>query len=178
MKATIGIYNDQSKALEAIQTLKAAGFPDKQISLIAKNKVAEQELEPGESGMGPGRDSDEVYEKPQKIAATDMSIAVILGPILGALTGLGLVAVPGFGIVLGAGALAGAVAGLDIGLITGGIITALRVANVNKHHEDLYQEHLQRGNFLVVAQGDETQIDHAREVLSAHNTHTHLETHN
>jgi len=171
MKTTIGVYEDYQAAIAAVNTLKAAGFPKKQISIIGHAK------EEGESEEGPGLDSDNVFEKPAKVAAKTMGISVVVGPILGALAGIGLLAIPGLGLIVGAGALAGAIAGLDAGLIGGGIISAIQIAGMNKHHEALYQEHLQQGRYLVVAQGSETEVQQAREVLQGQNTHLHLETH-
>jgi hypothetical protein len=177
MKATIGVYEDQAKAIAAIQELKAAGYPENQISILTHSKEAHQPEDLGESEEGQGVDSDDVYESPMRIAATGVGIGAVVGPVLGALAGVGMLAVPGLGILVGAGALAGAIAGLDVGIIGGGIISALAIARVNKHHEDLYQEHLQEGRYLVVAQGSESEIEHAREVLNAHDEHVHLDTH-
>jgi hypothetical protein len=178
MKATIGVYDDQAKAVGAIQELKNAGFPESRISILTREEEKQRHpSDPGESEEGPGVDSDDVYEKPMAIAATGVGIGAIVGPVLGALAGIGALAIPGLGVLVGAGALAGAVAGLDVGIIGGGIISALAIAQVNKHHEDLYHEHLQAGRFLVVAQGSEEEIDHAREVLSGHESHLHLEKH-
>ena len=41
------------------------------------------------------------------------------------LTGLGLFAIPGFGVLFGAGAVIGAFAGFDAGIIAGGLSTIL-----------------------------------------------------
>jgi hypothetical protein len=178
MKATIGVYDDQAKAIAAIQELKAAGFPETRISILAReDEKTHHAADPGESEEGAGLDSDAVYEKPMKIAATGIGVGAVVGPVLGALAGIGALAIPGLGVLVGAGALAGAIAGLDVGLIGGGILSALAIAQVNKHHEDLYHEHLQAGRFLLVAQGNEDEIDHAREVLSGHEGHVHLEKH-
>lgn len=178
MKATIGVYDDQAKAIAAIQELKNAGYPESSISILVREAGQEHHpADPGESEDGDGVDSDAVYEKPMKIAATGVGIGAVVGPVLGALAGIGMLAIPGLGVVVGAGALAGAIAGLDVGLIGGGIISALAIAQVNKHHEDLYHEHLQAGRYLLVAQGSEEDIDHAREVLSSHDSHLHLEKH-
>jgi hypothetical protein len=177
MKATIGVYDDQAKAIAAIQELKSAGYPENQISIIAHSKAEHHAEDTGENEEGAGIDSDDVYKKPMRIAATGMGIATVVGPVLGALAGVGLLAIPGLGVLVGAGALAGAIAGLDVGIIGGGIISALAIATVNKHHEDLYQEHLQEGHYLVVAQGTESEIEHAREVLHNHDEHVQLDTH-
>ena len=179
MKATIGVYNDQKAALAAIEELKAAGFPAKQISLLHKSDTTEHHAaDPGENEEGIGVDSDNAYQNPMRIAATGVGIGAVVGPVLGALAGVGILAIPGLGVLVGAGALAGAIAGLDVGIIGGGIISALAIAQVNKHHEDLYHEHLQAGRYIVVAQGDESEIEHARQTLHEHDEHVHLDSHN
>lgn len=177
MKATIGVYDDQAKALQAIQELKAAGYAESKISMLSNTKQEHHAEDPGESEEGEGVDSDNVYQKPMKIAATGMGVGAVVGPVLGALAGVGLLAIPGLGILVGAGALAGAIAGLDVGIVGGGIISALAIARVNKHHEELYREHLQKGRYLVVAQGSETEIEHARDVLHEHDEHVQLDIH-
>ncbi len=176
MRATIGVYEDQSKALAAIQELKTAGFPEKQLSILHRS-TTEHPADPGENEEGEGIDSDNAYQTPMRIAATGVGIGAIVGPVLGALAGVGVLAIPGLGILVGAGALAGAIAGLDVGIIGGGIISALAIARVNKHHEDLYHEHLEAGRYIVVAQGSEGDIEHAREVMHSHDEHVHLDKH-
>jgi hypothetical protein len=176
MKATIGVYEDQSKALAAIQELKAAGFPEKQISVLHRAKAGEP-ADPGENEEGVGIDSDDAYKNPMKIAATGVGIGAVVGPILGALAGVGVLAIPGLGILVGAGALAGAIAGLDVGIIGGGIISALAIARINQHHEKLYHEHLEAGRYIVIAHGSDSEIEHAREVLHSHDEHMQLDTH-
>ncbi len=177
MKATIGVYEDQAKAIAAIEELKAAGFPEKQISVLHRTKNVEHPADPGENAEGEGIDSDDAYQTPMKIAATGVGIGAVVGPVLGALAGVGVLAIPGLGILVGAGALAGAIAGLDVGIIGGGIISALAIARVNRHHEELYHEHLEAGRYIVIAQGSESEIEHARDVLGGHDEHIHLDTH-
>jgi len=145
MTSTIGVYHNQQDALAAVQELKTAGFPANQLSVLghAKGETEEDRLE--------ALDADHEMDQPLKIAATGVGIGAVIGPVLGALTGLGILAIPGVGFLVGAGALAGAVAGLDAGLIGGGLISALAIARSNKVHEDKYKEHLEAGRYLVVA---------------------------
>ena len=177
MKATIGVYENQAKAIAAIKELKTAGYPENQISILTHSKSDHHPADPGESEEGDGVDSDMVYEEPMRIAATGVGIGAVVGPVLGALAGVGMLAIPGLGVLVGAGALAGAIAGLDVGIIGGGIISALAIARMNKHHEELYQEHLSEGRYLVVAQGSEDEIEEAREILHSHDGHIQLDTH-
>ena len=107
--------------MRAVQELKTNGFTDKQISVIGHTKgtgTAEDELE--------SQDPEHEMDKSMKGAATTVGIGAVLGPILGALAGVGILAIPGVGFLVGAGALAGAVAGLDIGLIGGGVVSGIK----------------------------------------------------
>lgn len=177
MNATIGIYETQADAISAVKQLKADGFTDKNVSIISRKNVDEHAKDEGESGDGEGLDSDNVFGKPMRIAATGVGIGAVIGPILGALAGIGLLAVPGLGVIVGAGALAGAVAGLDVGLIGGGVFSALAIANMNKHHEELYHEHLQAGKVVVIVHGSVAEIKKAREILEKFGKHIHIDTH-
>lgn len=172
MTSTIGVYNNQQDALAAIQQLKTAGFPASQLSVLGHSKEDQTEQDKLEA-----LDSDHEMDKPMKIAATGLGIGVVVGPILGALAGIGLLAIPGVGILVGAGALAGAVAGLDAGIIGGGVISALAIARSNKVHEDKYKEHLQAGRYLVVAQGSDDELEQAKGIMEEHGTHLDLIKH-
>ena len=167
MKSTIGVYDNQEKALAAITELKAAGFPANKISLLGHAKEEE-------SGAS---EDDTAYDKPMKIAATGIGIGAVVGPIVGALAGIGLLAIPGLGLLVGAGALAGAVAGLDVGIIGGGIVSALAIAGTSGQHDDKYHGHLKEGRYLVVAQGTPEEVKHASEVLHSHDAHIDLDVH-
>lgn len=177
MNATIGVYETQADALTAVNELKSKGFTDKNVSIITREKNNKTALQEGENGDGAGLDSDDTFGKPMKIAATGIGIGATVGPLLGALTGIGLLAVPGLGVIVGAGALAGAVAGLDVGLIGGGVFSALAIANLNKHHEELYHQHLEAGKVVVVVHGSHDQIMKAREVLNQFGKHLQLDSH-
>ena len=172
MTSTIGVYTNQADALAAVQKLKQNGYPANQLSVLGhapEDQTEEERLE--------AIDADHEFDKPLKIAATGVGIGAVVGPILGALAGIGILAIPGVGFLVGAGALAGAVAGLDAGLIGGGVISALAIARNNKHHEDRYHDHLQSGRYLVVAQGTEEEVKKAHDVLTAHEGHIELHTH-
>lgn len=172
MTSTIGVYHDQADALTAVNALKAAGYTPNQLSILGhapEETTEEERLEE--------LDSDHEMDKPMKIAAIGVGLGAIIGPALGALAGVGLMAIPGVGFLYGAGALAGAVAGLDVGLIGGGIISGLAILRNNNSHEERYAKHLKEGRYLVVAQGSPEEVKHAHEVLNELATHHELETH-
>jgi uncharacterized membrane protein len=75
----------------------------------------------------------------------------LLGALIGGLTVIGSVALPGIGLVV-AGPLIGALAGAGIGGLAGGLIGALVGAGVPEHEAKFYEDALKReGNIFVLA---------------------------
>lgn len=177
MKATIGVYQDYHAAISAVKDLKAAGFSAKNVSIIGHAREDEESVAAAADDEDLSLKTPDVYDKPVKVAAKTMGISVIVGPILGALAGIGLLAIPGLGMIVGAGALAGAVAGLDAGLIGGGLLSAIQIAGISNEHEKAYQEHLQAGRYLVIAQGSDEEVKKAHDLLQTNGQHMLLETH-
>jgi len=70
---------------------------------------------------------------------------------IGALTGLGLLAVPGVGPIVAAGWLASTAAGAVAGGAAGGIVGALVESGISKENAELYLESIRRGGTLVTA---------------------------
>lgn len=174
MKSTIGVYIDQQSALDAIEALKKAGFPATQISLLGH--APEQAPAEGDI-VSDGTSDPDLYERQMKIATRGVGIGAVVGPILGILAGIGLLSIPGLGTLVGAGAIAGGLAGLDAGLIGGGVISALAIAAGGKENEGKYQGHLEEGRYLIIAQGTPDEVKHAHDVLTEHDNHMALDVH-
>lgn len=164
MKSAIGVYDSHDKAVEAVIQLKESGFPVKQLSIMGK---AETEVVDDQLHVTP--------KDPIKIGGVGTGTA--LGATLGILTGVGLFAIPGLGFLYGAGAIVGAVAGFDIGLIGGGIASVLTTVGVKDDSLKKYHDDLEAGKFIVVAQGHEAEVNQARDILHAHDQHDDLDTH-
>ncbi len=160
MTSKVGIYESHEKALLAVKALNTAHFPLNKVSLLGKAEIIDDHLHVKScetAGKGP------------------VVISAIAGPVLGILTGLGLFAIPGFGFLYGAGALIGAIAGFDIGLVGSGIITILVALGFKKESVVKYEEHLNEGKFLVVVQGDLKEIKAAEHILHTEGSHIRLE---
>ena len=155
MKSTIGVYASHKKAIEAIRELKDSGYPVQQVSLIGKAKIIDDHMHISQNRW--------MKDGP-------VSIGVILGPILGVLTGAGIFSIPGLGFIFGAGAVIGAFAGFDIGLVGGGIVSLLTTLGMKRDEALKYHEHLEEKRFLVVAQGNQEQVRKAREILHDHHS--------
>jgi len=164
MNSTIGVYDNHDLAVEAVQKLKDQNFPMKQLSIIGK---AETEVVDNEMHITP--------KNPIKMGGVATGTA--LGATLGVLTGVGMFAIPGLGFLFGAGALVGAIAGVDFGLIGGGLASVLTTVGVNHENAKKYESDLNAGHFLVVAHGNKEEVEHANAVLHEHGTHSDVTSH-
>jgi hypothetical protein len=139
------LYQSYSEARQAVRALHRAGIGRDDISILANRS---DEPEPEKSATA-------------GTAEAGADIGAIAGGAGGVLTGLGLVAIPGLGPLMGAGWLAagmiGFVGGAAAGLAVGGIAGALVEAGVPHDRASIYADGVQRGGTLVVARisGDE-----------------------
>src|SRR5579872_5387127 len=108
MKAEIAVYKTHEQALEAVKALKKSNFPLKQISLVGKAEIV---------------DNDICVKSLDSVKNAPLIIGSVAGPVVGLLSGLGVFAIPGFGFLYGAGAVIGILGGFDLGLISGGLVT-------------------------------------------------------
>ncbi len=161
MKSKVAIYDTHEKALNAVRALDKSGFSLKQVSLIGKAVVVDGDLHI--------QSYDTVKNAPLLIGAG-------AGVVAGLLTGIGVFAIPGFGFLYGAGALIGAIAGFDIGLIGGGVTSILVRLGITKESVVKYEEKLNLGMFMVVVNGPLKDIKKAEKILHTEGTHLQLDT--
>ena len=164
MKAAIGVYDSHESAVDAVRELKDAGYNVKHLSIIGKADVETVD--------------EEAHVRPKNpLHLKGLGIGTAIGTSLGVLTGVGLFAIPGLGFLFGAGALVGAIAGFDFGLIGGGIASVLNTVGVEEEMAKKYQDHLAAGKFLIVAQGSEEDVHKAMEIVESHGQHEHVAVH-
>lgn len=162
MKTTIGVCNTHREAMEAVRELRKAGYPTKNLSVIGKVDADTE---------------DDIEVTDMKVAGTEVGAGVVIGSTLGILTGVGVFAIPGLGFLFGAGALAGAIAGFDIGLIGGGIVSALTLTGIHDEKAKHYDEQLKEGKFLLIVQGSKEEGEQAQKILQAKGGNAGLEMH-
>ena len=165
MKSLIGVYNQHAEAIEAIKLLKGEAIREENISLMGKTSVDKRD-----SSEGTIDTNDPSTEAPLVVGA-------IAGPVLGVLTGIGIFAIPGLGFIYGAGALVGALAGLDFGLIGGGVVSLLATLGIENKHHLRFKEYLTKGKVILIAKGDEVDIEKALKILHDYNQHYDLSVH-
>ena len=158
MEQQIAIFNSHKDAVEALKKLKENNFPMNDVSIIGKAGVDEEHLHLDET------------DKATNIPAY---VGIGAGTVVGILTGIGLFAIPGVGILYGAGALAGAFAGAETGLISGGVVSLLAKYFTKDDHIENIKDHIEAGKFVLVVGGTEGEIAKAKEVLHTDTEHTH-----
>jgi hypothetical protein len=170
MKATIGVYDSHEMAMTAVEELKNAGYPVSHISVIGidSKEVMDNEMH--------------VHAKnelsTQSVTVGGVLTGIGIGAAIGTLTGIGMFAIPGLGALYFIGALAGSVAGGEMGLVGGGIASALIAKGMHDTMADRYEKELKEGKFILVAHDSHTHIVKAEEILATHGGHTDLASHN
>jgi len=162
MRAAIGIYDTHDEALDAINKLNEAGFPVTHLSIMGRldTEVVDKNLNLS-------------TEYPLKLGGIEAGTT--LGITLGVLTGVGILAIPGLGFIYGAGAVAGAVAGFDAGLVGGGLGSVVETLVSKSRIAKKYKSALEEGKYLLLVKASHSEVDKAKEILSGHEGHQHLE---
>lgn len=157
-QSVIGGYDSLPKAEEAVRMLDRGGFPIKQISIVGQSTEHERDVQG--------------YVTVEDLAKKGASTGALAGGLLGLLTVVASVWIPGFGRLVVAGpmatALLGLLAGIDgavAGAAGGGVLGTLVGWGVSTQHILKYEEHLKAGKYLVIAHGSAAEVDHARHLL-------------
>ena len=156
IKTVVGSFDTISEAASAARDLRAAGFMDSDVSVIANNQQRPV-------------DGTTVTE-PDKMGAT--ATGIVAGGALGGAAGLAVslmgLAIPGIGPILAAGPIAAALAGAGAGAVAGGLIGGLTDAGVNETHAEYYAEAVRRGGALVTVRAEEERADQAEAIIRRH----------
>lgn len=167
-RRAVGVFPSRAQTEEALRELKAAGFPMEKVSVIARDADREGDI----AGVDV---KDRIGNKADEGAATGAVTGGALGGITGLLIGLGALAIPGIGPIMLAGAeataIATALAGGAIGAATGGLVGALLGLGIPEERARFYSDRVARGDYLVMVNGNETDIDRAEQILNARGIH-------
>lgn len=149
MKKSVAVFSSHDEAVEGLEALKEAGMNMNHVSIIGKADVVD----------------DKIHVKSNKAAIAAPTVAgTVIGTSIGIMTGIGLFAIPGLGVIFGAGAVIGAFAGFDAGLIAGGLTSILVELGIKDEHIE-YEQHIKEGNFLMFIDGSEEEIEKAELIL-------------
>lgn len=158
IKTVVGSFDSISEAASAARDLRAAGFMDSDVNVIANN--AQRPV---------GTESERVaVDKGASGAATGIVAGGALGGAAGLAASLMGLAIPGIGPILAAGPIAAALAGAGAGAVAGGLIGGLTDLGVSETHAEYYAEAVRRGGALVTVRADSTRADEAEGILRRH----------
>src|SRR5436190_7486571 len=111
--AVFGIYPTYGALDGAVESLRASGFRNTDISVLFPENVGTKDF------------GHEKNTKAPEGAATGGTTGAILGGAIGWLAGIGALAIPGIGPFIAAGPIVAALAGVGAGSVVGGITGAL-----------------------------------------------------
>jgi len=146
-RAVVGVFSDSSKAQQAVQALRNAGFSEDQIGVIGKDARR--------TTTDAGEETTESY------AAEGAATGVAAGAGIGALWGLGILAgvMPVIGPAIAGGALAAVLSSAAAGAAAAGLAGALVGMGIPKDEAEYYESEFQAGRTIVTVRspGRETE---------------------
>lgn len=157
MKTIARVYDTYGQARAVVADLEDTGIATADVNLIANKMACVEDIEdmaPSNAGASG--------------AGTGAGVGAAFGGAAGLLAGLGVLAIPGLGPVVAAGALAATAVGAAAGAATGGIVGALVSAGVPAEEAELYCEAVRRGGTLVSVRFPEEREPRVREIMSRH----------
>ncbi len=148
------------QSAESIVTeLAASGLPEKNIHLIAN-----------ESTSLKGLPEATLMQKSDFIPAVERGIPI--GGTTGLLAGLVAMSIPGFGAILGGGALiAATLAGAGVGTFLGSMV-ALEIPN-SRHKA--FEDAIDKGEILMLVDAPKDRVGHITELIIRHHAEAELE---
>jgi len=171
MQTLVALYHNFVDAQNAVDELVRSGVDRTKISLVANNAT--------------GAYSDYVnsdYDSEDAVTAEQgAAFGAASGGIIGALAGLGALAIPGIGPVIAAGPLIAALTGGAVGVLAGAPTGGLVAGLIKTHYMDaedaeVYAEGVRRGETLLTVQVDDTSVSRTRDMLNKyHPTDVHNE---
>src|ERR1700676_890402 len=112
-KAVFGLYTTRKQVETAVDELKAQGFRNTDVSVLLPENVGTKDF------------AHEKGTKAPEGIATGATSGALVGGTLGWLAGIGALAIPGVGPLIAAGPIIGALTGIGVGGTVGGMTGAL-----------------------------------------------------
>src|SRR5512142_1970245 len=132
-----GIYKNRVDLEHAVDTLRAEGFRNSDISVLFPENEGTKDF------------AHEKHTKAPEGTATGATSGAVIGGGLGWLAGIGALAIPGLGPLIAAGPIVAALAGAGAGGVLGGITGALVGMGIPEFEAKRYEGLLKDGGILV-----------------------------
>lgn len=152
--AVFGIYPDRAAVEEAVDQLRAAGFRSTDVSVLFSDNQGTKDF------------AHEKNTKAPEGATTGVAAGGLAGGVLGWLTGIGALAIPGLGPLVAAGPIVAALAGAGALGAVGGMIGALAGMGVPEYEAKRYEGRVREGGVLLSVHCDSADwVKRAKEML-------------
>jgi hypothetical protein len=143
-KAVFGVAKTDSQAIAIVDSLKAAGFSNNDVSVLFPDKFGTKDF------------AHEQHTKAPEGATAGAGSGAILGGALGWMVGIGALAIPGLGPFIAAGPIMAALAGAAGGAAVGGITGALVGMGIPEYEAKRYEGKVKDGNILISVHTDDS----------------------
>jgi len=153
-KLVTGLFKARSEAERAVEDLISYGFMREDISMLMSDATRGREFRLAEATKAP------------EGAAAGAALGGAIGAIAAGLVVLGVVALPGIGLVA-AGPIVATLAGLGAGAAAGGLTGALVGMGIPEHEAKFYNEEIGRGGILLGVYTHDDRAGQARKILEA-----------
>jgi hypothetical protein len=149
-----GIYPIPAEALEAVETLKTAGFRNTDISILLSDNPETRNF-----GL-------EKENKSPDSATTGGLTGGIIGGALGWLACIGALSIPGFGPFIAAGTIMSILGGIGVGGAIGGLTGTLLGLGIPDYEAKRYAGRIRKGGILLSVHCDNSDwTKRARSIL-------------
>lgn len=152
--AVFGIYPTYASVESGVDSLKAHGFRNTDISVLFPENVGSKDF------------AHEKGTKAPEGATTGGVTGGVIGGALGWLLGIGALAIPGLGPFIAAGPIVAALAGAGVGGALGGITGALIGLGIPEYEAKRYEGRIKSGGILLSVHCDDSEwVKRAKEIL-------------
>src|SRR6202163_1965829 len=152
--SVFGIYTSYANVEKAVDGLKAAGFSNRDISVLFPESAGTKDSAVAKATKAP------------EGATAGAGTGVVLGGAMGWLLGVGALAIPGLGPFIAAGPIMAALAGAGVGGAVGGVTGALVGMGIPEYEAKRYEGRLQKGGILVSVHCDTSEeVKRAKDIL-------------
>lgn len=171
IKRGVGLLADYQTTDKALRELQDSGYGMDDVSIIGQDsEYLNRSGQTGQTGGSQvqGLQADDGDHADDGVKAGVLSGGAV-GGVTGLLVGLGTLAIPGVGPIMLAGAAATAIAstaaGGAIGAAAGGLVGGLVGLGIPEDRAKVYEEHLSQGEYLVIIDGTDSDIERAKPIL-------------
>src|SRR5256885_12711683 len=140
--AVFGIYPTYGAVDGAVESLRASGFRNTDISVLFPENVGTKDF------------AHEKATKAPEGTAAGAGTGAVVGGTLGWLAGIGALAIPGVGPLIAAGPIVAALTGVGVGGAIGGLTGALIGMGIPEYEAKRYEGRVKEGGILLSVHSD------------------------